>query len=287
MWLWITLGWGALALVAAALHHRLRMAVPTHPPELAAFMVRFETELAQAHPAVVFLGMLPDRLACLLRVDGQETPVALHDAIRHAQAFPDGFSRMVARLVADIREVGLDRVHDLDFAAAAPLLLPQVRTRAWLEAQGSFGDSALVHTALNDELVTVYVVDEPHTMVFVCRAHMRHWRKTEADLHNLALANLKHLGTEGVQAAKGATEPVLLQSGDGLDASRVLLLDQVEGLLVAIPDRDTLWVGHDQGQDLEQLMAVTAAIAEQSMYPVSPHLWRVRDGRLEPLPAPR
>ncbi len=80
MWLWVGIGWGALALGLAWIHHRLGRVRDGYPPEVAAFLLRLETELAAAHPGVQFLGMLPDRFACLLRVDGQETPVGLHEA---------------------------------------------------------------------------------------------------------------------------------------------------------------------------------------------------------------
>lgn len=283
MWFWVGIGWGALAVTLAWVHHRLRRPVAGYPPEVAAFLLRLETELAAAHPEVQFLGMLPDRFACLLRVAGQETPVGLHEAWRHAEAFPDAFSRMVARLLADVGEVGLDRVADFDFAAAAPVLLPQVRSVSWVEAQGAFGDAALVQRPLNRDLVVVYVIDDPQCMVFVCREHLRRWRKTEADLNNLALANLVRKGASALDAAAASGEPIVLQSGDGFDAARVLLLEQAEGLLVAIPDRDTLWVGPEQGQNLDQLMATTEAIARQSAHPVSPSLYRVKDGQLAPL----
>lgn len=283
MWLWVGLGWLVAALALAAVHHRLRRVRDGYPPEVAAFLLRFETELAEAHPGVQFLGMLPDRFACLLRVEGQETPVGLHDAWRHAQAFPDAFSRMVARLVADVKAAGLDRVDDLDFAAAAPMLLPQVRSRTWLEQQSAFGDAALVHRPLNDDLVVVYVLDDPHCMVFVCREHLRRWRKTDTDLHNLAVGNLQRLGGDRLDAAAVGAEPLVLTSGDGFDAARVLLLEQAEGLLVAIPERDTLWLGPEHGQDLAQLMATTEAIAKRSPHPVSTSLYRVTDGRLEPV----
>lgn len=280
-WLWGILGWLAGSAVLATWHHRARKQKPAYPPEVAAFLVRLETVLAESFPTVAFLGMLPDRFACLLRVEGQETPVALHEAFRHATAFPDAFRRIVEQLVLDIREVGLDGVADLDFADVAPLLLPQVRSRAWLAEQGCFGDSGLAYTRLNDELVTVYVIDDPHSMVFVCRAHLQRWRKVEADLHNLAVANLARRGTEGLQKAAASAEPLLVQSGDGYDAARVLLLQEAEGLLVAIPDRDTLWVGNEQGQSLERLMATTEEVARNAPHPVSPQVWRVKDGRLE------
>ena len=281
MWLWVTTAWAAAAVLVAAIHRRWRRVAAQPSPELAAFMLRFENELASAHPDVGFLGMLPDRFACLLRVDGQETAVPMHDVFRHAEAQPDRFTRIVAGLLLDIREVGLDRVGDVDFAAAAPLVLPQVRSRAWLDERGTFGDSGLVHTPLAAELVTVYVIDDAHNMVFVCREHLRRWRRDAADLHNLALANLARRG--GPVPETALRDGALVQTGDGFDAARVLLLDRRDGLLVAIPDRDTLWVGPEAGQNLEQLMATTEAIAANAPHPVSAAVFRVTDGQLEPV----
>jgi hypothetical protein len=283
MWLWV-LGWLMAASAAAVLHRRWRRVAAEPAPERAAFMLRFENELARCQPAVAFLGLLPDRFACLLRVDGQETVVGLHDLFRNASASPDAFTRLVAVLLAEIRELGLDRVDDVDFAAAAPALLPQVRSRAWLDRHGAFGGSGLVHTPLGGDLVTVYVVDDNTSMVFVCREHLRRWRKDLADVHNLALANLARRGPAPQPVPD---EPVVVQSGDGFDAARVLLLAPRDGLLVAVPDRDTLWVGPEQGQDLVGLMATMEGIAERSPHPVSPRLYRLTDGRLEPVSGSR
>jgi hypothetical protein len=283
MWLWITFGWCAAGLAAAAIHHRLRRSTDRYPSEVASFLVQFETELAMSHPQVGFLGMLPDRFACLLRVDGQETVVGLHDAYRHVEAFPEALGTTVARLLTDVRDVGLDQVHGLDFATAAVHLLPQVRSRHWLAENGCFGDSGLVHQVLNADLVVVYVIDAPASMVFVCREHLRRWRKSVAELHQLAVTNLAR---RGLPPLPGDT-PLVVQTGDGFDAARVLLLEPAEGLLVAIPDRDTLWVGRQGGQDLARLMATTEAIADQAPHPVSPQLFRVTDGQLVPVPAPR
>jgi hypothetical protein len=276
---WIGLAWCAAAVAVAGLHHRLQRRRNVLPPEAAAFVLRLENELQAAHPGVDFLGLLPGQFACLLDVDGQETPVSLHEPFRHAEAFPDGFSRMVARLVGDIREVGLDHVEDLEFAAVATLLLPQVRSREWVSERGTFGDSGLACTPINDELATVYVIDDRTSMIFVCREHLRRWGKTVADVHGLALGNLARLGGAGIPQSPETA--VLVQSGDGFDAARLLLLEPAEGLLVAVPDRDTFWVGPPGGQRIEDLMAATEAIAEHAAHPVSKHVFRVKDGRLE------
>jgi hypothetical protein len=278
-------GWVLVALAIAIVHHRWRRVLPQPSPEVAAFGLRLENELTSGHPSVEFVGMVPARFACVLRVDGQETLVGLHDAFRHADAPPDRFTRMVASLISDIREVGLDQVGEMDFAAAAPQLMPQVRSREWLDGKGTFGDSGLVHTPFAEGLVVVYVIDDRSTMVFVCREHLRRWRKEVADLHNLALANLGRRG--GTLPTTPPVEPVVVQTGDGYDAARALLLEPREGLLLAIPDRDTLWVGAEEGQNLAQLMATTEEIAGRASHPVSGQVYRVTAGRFEALPAQR
>lgn len=284
MWFWVTSSWAAVAILVAFLHHRWRRGAAELSPETVAFLLRFENELAATQPDVGFRGLLPGRFACLLVVDGQETVVSLQHVFHHADGNDGAFTRTVATLIAEIREVGLEQVADRDFAAAAPLLMPQVRSRAWLEAQGSFGDSALVHTPLADGLVAVYVIDDPSSMVFLCRQHLQRWRKDPADIHNLARQNLAMRGGIPLPAED---QSLVLRSGDGFDAARVLLLDQEQALLVAMPDRDTLWVGPERGQDLAQLMATTEAAADAAAYPVSPQVYRLTGGRLEAVPSPR
>lgn len=280
MWAWLIGGWIVVAGVLAVLHHRLRRTAPGLPAEVEEFLVRLEMELTSRHPDIAYLGLLPGQFTALLRVRGQETMVALHEPWRHAQAFPDAFGAMVDRLVKDIEDIGLDRVGDHDFATVATWILPQIRGREWVEAQGTFGDSGLVHRLLTPELAVVYVIDDPQSMVFVCRAHLQNWRKSESDLHSLALTNLRRLGDLGAQPI--GAEPVHLHTGDGYDAARLLLLeDQRDSLLVAIPDRDTLWVAQEEGQDLAALMAATSQQASRSSHPISGELYRLQTGQLQ------
>jgi hypothetical protein len=288
MWFWIGAAWLAAAWVGVVVHRRWRDRAMAADPLLAAFVLRLETELAERHPAVRFLGMLPDRFACLLEVDGQETVVALHGLHVHADADADAFTRAVARLIGEVRDVGLDRLDDADgdFAFAAPSLLPQVRTRAWLAEHGAFGDSGLVHRPLGERLVVVYVLDEGADMVFVCRGHLQRWRRSEAELYDLARANLASRGEP--LPARVPAEGLVLRSGDGYDAARLLLLlGADEELLVAVPDRDTLWIGRTPDVDVAAVRATAAAVAAHAPHPVDGGLFRLTSGQLQPLPALR
>lgn len=281
---WLLVVWLLMSVVLAAMHHRLRRLQPAVPPEVEEFLIRFETTLLRRHPQVGFRGLLPGSLCALLSVRGQEVKVDLSETMRRSQAFPDAFDVTVDRLLGEVEEAGLDHIVEHEFPAVAAAILPQIRPRAWLQDAGRFGDGALVHRTLNDELVVVYVIDRDEQVVFVCNAHLRVWQKTEADLFGLAVANLHRRGLPAPATPQSLVEPMIVRTGDGYDAARVLLLQEgAEGLLVAMPDRDVLWVGQEQGQDLAGLMANTADLNRRAAHPVSPSLYRVRAGRLEPV----
>ena len=68
-------------------------------------------------------------------------------------------------------------------------------------------------------------------------------------------------------------------------AARVLLLDRdnVEGLLVGMPERDVLWLGNDEGQNLGDLMSMNEQQSLRADHPLSTELFRVTDGEFVPV----
>jgi uncharacterized protein YtpQ (UPF0354 family) len=285
MWEWVVVAWCGVAVVLAVMHHRLRSVQPTVPEEVEQFLLRLESELARI-PGVTYRGLLPGEFRFLLSVHGQETPVDLHELFRRAEAFPQDFQKTLMQLIAEIEERGLDHVSDHEFGSVATVIMPQVRSNEWIEQQGRFGGQALVSRRLSEDLSVVYVIDEPQSMVFVCRAHLTRWRRSEQDIHRLALDNLGRLAGGRNLHVDPESQPLLLQIGDGYDAARVLLLDQAEGLLVAMPDRDTLWVGREgrgRSNNLASLMSAAESMARSAPHPVSDRVYRVRDGYLEPV----
>ncbi len=273
--------WCGLAVALAVAFHRLRQRAPSLPTEVREFLAKLEGELAQ-HDDVEWLGLLPGQFSGLLRVRGQETPVSLHELFRRSEAFPERFAQSVAQLLSEIDEAGLDRIDDHEFGGVAVDLMPQVRSLAWVEGQGRFGDSALVHRRFGADLAVVYVVDDPHSMVFVCRAHLKRWGRTAEDVHQLAMQNLQQLSAKDGIPAAAPGAPVMLQTGDGYDAARVLLLDEKGDLLVAMPDRDVLWVAFDEGQDLAQLQRKAATMAAAASHPVSGRIYRMTQAGPQP-----
>jgi len=285
-------GWLGLAtLLVVALHAvRARRRRPRAPVEVRDFVERLRRELIAHHPEVRVLGLIPGRFAAVISVRGQELPVSLHHLFQQSLTFPNSFSEMVRQFVEDAFDRGLERTWEHGFADVATSILPQIRTRAWLREHGSvFGQGALVHRDFTDDLVICYVIDDPWCMTFVCRAHLQQWGYTEDDLYHLATRNLNALAATEVPLPGPEDDGVLVRTGDGFDAARVLLLDRekLDGLLVGLPERDVLWLGDGEKRGLEGLMALNAKQARRASHPLSPTLYRVTDGELVPVKGSR
>ncbi|MEM7204587.1 MAG: DUF1444 family protein [Planctomycetota bacterium] len=285
---WVLAGWAVLSVLAAMLFSiaRRRWKPVSVPREVREFLHSFQELMREHEPRIQVSGMVPGRFAAVITVRGQQTPVSLHHVFRRWMAFPDQFSATVGRFVTELERDALDEPGDHAFADAAAHILPQIRSREWLREHGGlFGDSALVSREFTPDLVICYVIDEQWCMTFVCQAHLRQWGRSEEDLFQLATRNLHRLAGADVPLPEPDGDPVLLRTGDGFDAARVLLLDpdRVEGLLVAMPERDVLWLGGSGGQDLPGLMSRNEEQSQRSSHPVSPHLYRMTNGNLVPV----
>lgn len=288
---WLLVAWAGLGALVALVWRRCHRGRRV-PADVGRFLLRLRAEIARAQPGVEWRGWLPGRFTAIVAVDGQETPLPLQALYEHARAFPDAFGSLVARTIAEIRAEGLETPDDHDFQAVAADVLPQIKGREWLRTHApAFGDAALVHRDIGGDLVVCYVIDAEWTMVYVCHGHLRAWNRSEEDVFHLATRNLlRKTGGPPRVPARG-DEPVLVRTGDGYDAARVVLLDpeRVEGLLVAVPDRDVLWLGAEpsDGSELARLMSLNAEQSRTSRHPVSAQVFRVHDGRLEALAGER
>ncbi len=287
MELWLLGAWcGASALAAWGFHLvRSRLRPVTIPADVAEFLRALEADLATRHPQVGVVGMVAGRFTLVLTLHGQETPLPLQHLYRHWQAFPEALPRLVDQVLQEIEHGAIESPADHAFEDVALRLLPQLRATEWVRAQGQvFGEAALVHRRFCDDLAICYVIDDPWSMVFVSQAHLRQWGRREEDLFHLATNNLQRQA-HGELPLPTDAEPIVVRTGDGYDATRLLLLDpdQAEGLCVAVPERDTLWIGNGTAPALAQLMQLTNQQNADAAHPVSPHLYRVQSGRLVPL----
>ena len=253
--------------------------------EAASFLLEVLAEIRDRED-VEFRGPMPGAFAILLAVRGQEVPVALNQLYRHYRAFPSRLPQLVDYLLAEIEESAQDQPEDHPFAAVAMNILPQVRPLSWVRENGpAFGDSSLVHRPLGPDLAVCYVIDDEWSMVFLCQAHLRQWCRSEKDVFQLARQNLARCSVSRIPLPDGTRSSVLLRSGDGYDAARVLLLDedQLEGLLIAMPEQEVLWLGQESEHSLESLLALNHEQNQSAPRPVSPELYRMQDKELVPV----
>jgi uncharacterized protein YtpQ (UPF0354 family) len=289
---WLAIAWLAAAVATAVVFHRARRVwrPVTPPPATRVFLQALLEALRAGHPAFESRGMLPGRFVAVLELHGQQFMLPLHDLFRTFEADAAALAPALARALDELVRDGLSRVDDHPFAEVVDSILPQVRTEAWVRGHApSFGDAALVQRPLGADLRLCYVIDDGPCMVFVTLAHLRAWGADEPALFRIATGNLRARGGAELPAPQSGDRPVLVQTGDGYDAARVVLLDpeRAEGLLVAVPERDSLWLGRaEAGPGMETLMRMSREHSETASYPVSPALYRMHAGRLEAVNRP-
>ncbi|MHC5065934.1 MAG: DUF1444 family protein [Planctomycetota bacterium] len=285
MWNSIAVAWTCLLLLGLWIHARRRQQQGSDHG-LGEFLECLRAELRERHPDVAWCGLSAEKRTVILVVSGQETPVPLNPLFQHYLAFPSAFGRVVDRMLEEVRAEGLHEPSDHEFAKVVLEIMPQVKSAAWLrEHGGAFGGSALVSRDLGPDLVVCYVIDEPWSMIFICREHLRRWHKTEQDIHQLAMSNLRRKSGSQMQSRDDSPGPVLLQTGDGYDAARILLLETAAaaGSIIALPDRDTLWIGSDESEELDAIAELARQRHARAVHPVSPELYRLADGALAKL----
>jgi hypothetical protein len=281
MWVWIAI---AVVLVAAAVAWRMRRRA-TPDEDLNAFCEQLTTEIAESGPEYGVRGLVPGTFTMVVSVRGQEVPVPLDNIFRHYLLYPEQIATLARQLLTEIEEVGLEGPEDRLFSDSAMQILPQVCQKDWVFQHGpAFGDGALVHRELGPDLFLCYVIDDPWSVVFLSNAHLRHWGRTEQDMFHLASQNLRRLTDGEVRLPDAKDGPVKIHSGDGYDAARVLLLDpdQAGDLLVAMPERETLYLAREADlESLESLLRVTDQ--DPFEHPVSTELYRLEAQRLVPV----
>lgn len=123
----------------------------------------------------------------------------------------------------------------------------------------------LVYREFLADLIIVYTIDEDHSVAFINEDHLERWEITEQELHERAQANLRERTNAIRYTTVGERDQRLyiFNSGDGFDASRLLLTDMLTQwartlpgrLVVGIPNRDFLIAFSDANPDILQAVA--------------------------------
>jgi uncharacterized protein YtpQ (UPF0354 family) len=140
------------------------------------------------------------------------------------------------------------------------------------------------------DLMIAYVIDEEHSFAYINEDHLERWNISVQDLHEQALANLRRRTDDRVKyttVGEGEQRLFIFNSGDGYDATRLLLADVLAAwsrelpghLVVGIPNRDFLIAFSDANSEI--LRAVAAQVqsdAVQREYGLTEQLFTLADG---------
>jgi uncharacterized protein YtpQ (UPF0354 family) len=181
-----------------------------------------------------------------LRVNGHI--VSLENIYRVAALQPEDSKHHIERWMVELlraAEGTPDRNGSFD--ELRPRILPMVLPES--------AEAAYHHTVwqpLVSGLRVAYAIDSDRTIAYIPEAHFESWNVTRDELHETAIENLvarsQALSAHAAQDEAGAINLILFQTGDGYDASRVLLPTLHDRLrehlgspfAAAIPTRDIL-----------------------------------------------
>jgi len=198
-------------------------------------------------------------LAAVLFVGGERIALALADLFERAEAAPEARDRLIdAHLAAAVRE---HVPRSDDFAQIRRRVLPMLKHPDFVEeSRRLVPEKALHFRPFAAGLQIAYVVDDPNALRYINGADLGRWRVTPGELDAIACDNLVARSplSNLIAVGEGASRLFIFNSGDGYDATRILLSDrlrefarQVAGrLVVGIPNRDFLIAFGDTDRQL-------------------------------------
>jgi len=221
--------------------------------------------------------------------NGRKVQADLSKSYRQYCESPQHGAAILAAAARALLETTLIHTSRVDRARVVPVIKP----RAWLEqvlrAQHNRGAEIppLVYLAYNAELSVLYAEDNPSSMRFINHDDLHGLSLTQAELHALAVPNLRNVlpdvalrGGEGVYmvSAGGNYEPSLILVDSFWESRQIA----VEGdYVVALPARGILAVtGSGNPKGLSTLRGAAVKFSD-SPNRISAALFIYRDGRFE------
>jgi uncharacterized protein YtpQ (UPF0354 family) len=180
-----------------------------------------------------------------------------------------------------------------DYPELADQIYPMLKPLAMLAEVRERSLPMLAYREFLDDLIVAYVIDEERSVSYINENHLERWEINVPDLHERAIENLRSRTEEHVRyttVGEGEQRLFIFNSGDGYDATRLLLSDvlaewarQLPGnLVIGVPNRDFLIAFSDA--DPEILRAVAAQVqsdAVQREYGLTEQLFTLEGGAVK------
>ncbi|HBL51483.1 MAG TPA: hypothetical protein DDZ65_14725 [Firmicutes bacterium] len=234
-----------------------------------AFQRQFKKELAALYPYSKVQGNDLSSLECdlgnglmLLNLE------SLFKAWRHDPKLRDNLVTHYLTVLSKSQNIG-------QYKLVAARVFPQIRPASF-GAVYSGSDLAPVSMELFGNLAVFYVVEFPDRTVYLTHKHLSDWRVTLPTVHEGALANLLKR-TRKPALLKGSPGLYAYLQGDGYDATRILIVDELKAscgnlqqpFYFAVPHRDALYILNTAGLNnitapLNKLEALTRHLYRSS-----------------------
>ena len=195
-----------------------------------------------------------------LRVNGSEHN--LEDLYRMTVLHPDDMRHHIERWIVELIRAGEgspDR--EGSFEELKDRILPMVLSQKDVDNR----HRQTMTQPLVSGLWVAYAIDSQRSICYVPKVQFESWGISTDELHETALDNLvsrsESMPAQAAQDEEGRTSLILFQTGDGYDASRVLLPTLHDRLrehlgspfVAAIPNRDILLCFRNDDETLSRL----------------------------------
>jgi hypothetical protein len=209
------------------------------------------------------------------------SPTPSTDPRRLISGFADG----VAAAVLAPRQVSMQ---ELSFEASAGRLLMRLEGPLFIDGMRAADAEEPIHQPWHDALSIVYWLDLDRGQRPIPSTRFKAWNVTLDQLHCGARSLLFHRSRDIAPEPLPAHPTVArLHLGDGFDAARALVLEEIDwqraadGLRLSVPSPDTLLV-QALSAPLSDLADATAALYAATERPLSAQLFNQRGSRLTP-----
>lgn len=206
-----------------------------------------------------------DGMQMRLRVGGRTIEVDLTSFYESYQANPIQLDA-VAQTFARVLFGELPERTESDYNALAERVYPMLKKVEILVKVRERKLPMLAYRDFLSDLIITYVIDEQNSIAYINENHLERWNITVQDLHEQALENLarRTSATDAVSAGEDEQRLFIFNSGDGYDATRLLLTEVLRGwvrlvpgnLVIGIPNRDFLIAFSDADPDILQNIAI-------------------------------
>jgi hypothetical protein len=224
-----------------------------------------------------------------LTVNGSLVPI--EDLYRQSLLWPKEMRQSIERWVVELlraTEGSPDRTGS--FEDLKDRILPMVLAE---EKVDSIHGQTLKQTLLPG-LQVGYAIDGDRNMIYIPRGQFESWNVPEEEVHEAAIANLvarsEAIAAQAAQDESGRVNLIIFQTGDGYDASRILLPTLHERLceylgspfFAAIPNREILLCFRNEEETVTRLQSQVAEDYRRMPHQVTDKLFLITADGIAP-----